>query len=283
MTALHVIEIEHGEFVDVLAIPGRIADILWPKQHGQPTLVGLYKKTAVTDTVAASANAMAQAATQNHWRLEAPSEEDWTMLQHIWRALPQIAGITQERFAAHREAFEAHHSQGQPPWQLHAEFRHPDEDNRLRRSHCRHEHLRLIDEAIRAHRLPALTPNRTPAQALAPGVIVRVDDMRHYLRPLGFALTQRPQRGAAKAHSRSQPASQIAPLSRHRSQEQWIIEAIRERRLHPDRLPKNQNGLPGIKAQLRQAAETQTSLFTSHAVFDAAWKRMKARGDLKDA
>ena len=269
----YVIAIDEGEFVEAASIPGKIAEAIFAIPDADPVLGHLSKKTLVTE---------------KHWRIDDLAAEDWAMLKRIWAALPDVAGITMPAFEPHRRAFDALAGTDKPAWELLADFHDPREAARLARDYCRSEHFTLIDRAIRDGKLPALTRIRVPAETLSSGVIVAVENLRRYLQALGIAveITVPPSKSgkahASKAKGPPTP-SPIEPVGRHRAQELWIAQSLKARNIDPRKLPRNRPGYPGIKADIWLAAEKEPRIFNSRDVFDAAWKRMRAGGELKDA
>jgi len=69
------------------------------------------------------------------------------------------------------------------------------------------------------------------------------------------------------------------PLQRGAAQEAAILAAIRAAGLNPLALPKNEPGKPGPKAAIRQATNGNP-LFVGETVFDKAWERLRAQGDI---
>lgn len=78
------------------------------------------------------------------------------------------------------------------------------------------------------------------------------------------------------------PAPQVTvtvatPVQRQRSQEDGILTAIAALNLSAVALPKPKPGKSGVKAQVR------AKLNMTGVIFDKAWERLRARGEIKDA
>lgn len=74
-------------------------------------------------------------------------------------------------------------------------------------------------------------------------------------------------------------AGPAKPLQRTAAQDSAILCEIEKQGFDPLALPKNLPGKPGVKASIR-AALSENSLFTGGTVFDKAWERLTARGDI---
>lgn len=68
-------------------------------------------------------------------------------------------------------------------------------------------------------------------------------------------------------------------ISRQRQQENTIIEVIENLGFNPKSLPKNIDGLPGIKASVREILR-EDPLFSGSTVFDKAWERLSKFKDI---
>lgn len=69
------------------------------------------------------------------------------------------------------------------------------------------------------------------------------------------------------------------PVQRSAAQDAAILAAIRAAGFNPLALPKNETGKPGPKAAVRQAMNGKP-LFVGKTVFNKAWERLSARGDI---
>jgi hypothetical protein len=104
---------------------------------------------------------------------------------------------------------------------------------------------------------------------------ISVSDFSEYAKKLGVVVS------VAEAQELSEvPVSQVTPMSRHRAQEQTILNAITNLKLDPLNLPANDAGRPGVKAKVRKALGT-SQLFTGSTVFDKAWERLTLQQDIK--
>ena len=77
----------------------------------------------------------------------------------------------------------------------------------------------------------------------------------------------------------SDKAGPAKPLQRTTAQDSAILCEIEKQGYDPLALPKNPPGKSGVKADIR-AALSQNSLFTGATVFNKAWERLTARGDI---
>lgn len=67
------------------------------------------------------------------------------------------------------------------------------------------------------------------------------------------------------------------PLHKQRYQEQEILRVIAELEYSAVALPKTPNGKKGVKAEVRSMLQFSTG------VFNKAWERLRAQGEIKDA
>lgn len=91
--------------------------------------------------------------------------------------------------------------------------------------------------------------------------------------------------GASSLYPFTGPLAQSTapkPFQRQAAQELAILEAIRQAGHDPLRLPKNEPGKAGIKAQVSDALK-RNPVFTGPTVFNKAWERMRSNGDIADA
>jgi len=68
------------------------------------------------------------------------------------------------------------------------------------------------------------------------------------------------------------------PLPAQRFQEQEILRVIGELGYDAKALPKNPNGTKGVKAKVRKIVPLNTP-----GIFDGAWERLRATGEIQDA
>lgn len=73
----------------------------------------------------------------------------------------------------------------------------------------------------------------------------------------------------------------VRKVSKMTQQDNIIIEAIQKLNLNPKQFPKNEDGISGMKAQIRTAL-LRTPLFGSVKVFENAWERLRKRGEIAD-
>lgn len=74
-------------------------------------------------------------------------------------------------------------------------------------------------------------------------------------------------------------AAPAKPLQRTAAQVAAILCEIKKQGYDPMALPKNPDGKPGVKAAIRSEL-SKNALFRGLTVFDKAWERMTARGDI---
>lgn len=89
-------------------------------------------------------------------------------------------------------------------------------------------------------------------------------------------------------------AAPSRPISTHSMQEAAILEAIKKRGLDPKKLPRTEPGKAGIKASIRddffhpatpysKTRRSKSNLFVSVYVFDRAWERLRAQGEIGES
>lgn len=71
-----------------------------------------------------------------------------------------------------------------------------------------------------------------------------------------------------------------APLPRFAAQEASVLAAIESAGYDPRRLPRAGAGRPGVKSEIRCALKGTSLFVDGSTVFDKAWERLLARGDL---
>lgn len=107
--------------------------------------------------------------------------------------------------------------------------------------------------------------------------------------PSGNALAAEPQQ-TAPATDTATPAPVVSesasngpakPMQRFAAQDAAILAAIREIGRDPLALPVNEQGKPGVKAEIRDALDGK-GLFAGTTVFDKAWERLRQQGDIAD-
>lgn len=72
----------------------------------------------------------------------------------------------------------------------------------------------------------------------------------------------------------------IKPVSRSAAQETFVLTLIESMGLDPKKLPKNQPGIAGVKAKIRQAALLENQIFSGGKTFDKSWERLSERRDI---
>lgn len=77
-------------------------------------------------------------------------------------------------------------------------------------------------------------------------------------------------------------SEEMQPLQRGQAQDRAILSAIQALGLKAQALPRSAAGKPGAKMEIRRALK-DNPLFVSDKVFDRAWERLRASGDIGDA
>lgn len=77
------------------------------------------------------------------------------------------------------------------------------------------------------------------------------------------------------------PDDGTRPVQRQHAQEQAIMRLIRDEGHDPLKLPKNEPGKPGIKANVRKALQFDP-IFTGATVFEKAWERLRNGKEIAD-
>jgi len=75
-------------------------------------------------------------------------------------------------------------------------------------------------------------------------------------------------------------SSQTKPLSRFAAQEEFVLRQLESMKIDPLKLPKNEQGNPGIKSKIRQATIGENKIFAGRTVFDKTWERLTKNGDI---
>lgn len=140
------------------------------------------------------------------------------------------------------------------------------------------------------------------------GALVRLDDVVALADPWGIATAASPperastdeqpvaepcmepaevaeQPDAEGAGQDDLPAIPNKPLSRAEVQDEAILDAVRELGHDPKKLPAFRGGRNGgVKATVKRVVEARSAhLFQSKStVFDKAWERLRARGEILD-
>ena len=79
-------------------------------------------------------------------------------------------------------------------------------------------------------------------------------------------------------NSNGEPVRKVGKMIQ---QQNIIIEEIKKLNLDPKQFPKNEEGIGGMKAQIRTAL-LRTPLFGSVKVFENAWERLRKGGEIAD-
>jgi hypothetical protein len=76
----------------------------------------------------------------------------------------------------------------------------------------------------------------------------------------------------------------VEPIPRSKAQDAAILSAIKAAGYEPKRLPKNPDGRPGVKADIRKQVSTEhPHLFPAKGrTFAKAWERLRSFGDVAD-
>lgn len=73
------------------------------------------------------------------------------------------------------------------------------------------------------------------------------------------------------------------PKQRSEAQDEAILEALRQMRHDPQRLPRNPPGKAGVKSQVWALLRTNKQVFGSYKVFRTAWQRLRDLSEIADA
>ena len=106
--------------------------------------------------------------------------------------------------------------------------------------------------------------------------LVKISDIDTWLESLGVDYRFPPASAESKPQSEADVQSS-GPLQRQRFQETEILRVINELGYTATALPKNKSGKPGVKAAVRE------KLTFSVTIFNKAWDRLRAQGEIADA
>ena len=136
---------------------------------------------------------------------------------------------------------------------------------------------KLVDDVTDLTVLPVDEDYGAGIKALDNWMTIRKDELAALLehRNLAVPAFLRPS-VKVSAEANAKKSNQRPPLQQL-FQEQEILRVIRSLSHNPKMLPKQEQGKPGIKADVRQ------NLTFSPKVFDKAWERLRANQDIQDA
>ena len=126
----------------------------------------------------------------DHWQVEPLSDDDWSVLDRAWLAMPDMADAIEEEWPAYELALEQWklaNSGGAPIWKLVATFVDHAEKAKVQRANVMEEHCAALDVMLKAGTARAVT---TAAVACPMGLIVQlsIGDAAKYLEQVGFSL-----------------------------------------------------------------------------------------------
>lgn len=157
----------------------------------------------------------------------------------------------------------------------------------------------LLEDFLRRAHIAAA--NLSPLGELAPAIgdadsvqtLVRVSDFVTWAEGMGWELPPEFPKPLAAPVS-NQPATPLGapesdeptahvstparPLPAQRFQEQEILRVISELKYDAKALPKPEQGKKGVKAEVRKIVPLNTP-----GIFDGAWERLRATGEIQDA
>lgn len=118
---------------------------------------------------------------------------------------------------------------------------------------------------------------------MTPGMRIDLSEIRfkrESLQELADAFAPKPDDPASSGavESNERTASVVRPLPAQRFQEQEILRVICELGYDSKALPKRKNGTKGVKAEVRKIVPMNTT-----GIFDGAWERLRANGEIQDA
>lgn len=148
----------------------------------------------------------------------------------------------------------------------------------FKRSMARLEHERKLLGAIRDGELLARTSSRVRiqlpdgVQQIPESAIVLLDDLRRYAGELGIEFEVKDAEQTALA------AKNEVRLSVADQQDNSILSWLKSNKHDPLKLAVPPPGLSGVKKLCKDAVH-----FSSVGVFDNAWERLRANGEIKDA
>jgi hypothetical protein len=182
-------------FIEAAHIPNWIAEALEPIPNALPRLCNLEKRKLIE---------------ADHWKVDSLTAQDWTLLDEIWRALPNVGGVDTEQFKSYRQAFDT--ASNKPDWDLQASFQHLSQEAKIRQMNVRNRHFWDLEAAAKSGQISLMTAQRTPTNRIEPGSLVRVEDANRYLVPRGFVLREVELAQANPPAEASQPSAEAAPL-----------------------------------------------------------------------
>lgn len=204
--------------------------------------------------------------------------------------------------ASPKNAKARHNDQVEPPAApiVVATFRNESTADRAERMLGSHPALQTLEAAERYARLRAHFLDRHP---LLPGAgmsfmgvreeVVTVYDFARWANAAGWALPpvlllgcntcSKDPIGQVPGETINRSTSitgTVAPLPRFAAQEASVLAAIESAGYDPRRLPRAGAGRPGVKSEIRCALKGTSLFVDGSTVFDKAWERLLARGDL---
>lgn len=249
------------KFVTVGSLPKLIATALYPPIADEPTLHDVLKHVSGGQAVKLT---------------EAEQEQ----LDKIFIELPPIkSGIRKSQWPEY--AFTFVHAVEKPDWEVVPAWRDPVLDVVMLRTDAVHQHKRSLADAIangriitRTHAMLPLAQNDAPSQDAR----ILLSDLQPYLAELGLNVRVkespdcRPVTPAEVQQGGFPPSVKRAVI-----QEREILSVLVALGLDPQRLPRTAPGKSGVRSNARSQVRM------SDRVFNKAWDRLRASGQISDA
>lgn len=74
----------------------------------------------------------------------------------------------------------------------------------------------------------------------------------------------------------------VKPVPRHRAQESFILENLKQLGYNPTALPPREGGKPWVKAEVKVIALKHSNTFSSDKTFEKAWERLRSSEEIKE-
>lgn len=208
------------------------------------------------------------------------NEEDETALAAMWTNLPSLVlPISESDWGPYWDAYQSSSRDGwRENWELCPHKNNPSQNKLVLWHNAREEYEKLVRDAAMCGQLiprsPAtLLPRPDASGEFLLACFVTVPDLTKFAAMFDIGVTVAEEQGANGKY----PLPTEKPLARQRFQENEILRVIRELGYRPNSLPRPQLGMSGVKAEVRARLSFQT------AVFDKAWERLRAQGEIADA
>jgi hypothetical protein len=149
-----------------------------------------------------------------------------------------------------------------------------------RLTHDFHERLRFCQRAVLASGPIKLQGRYYTGASHGPYCKVSLCDVSAFLLQGGFEVAPEMLSGCStELHPSSNDGDGAVPMQRWPAQEAAILTKLREMGFDPCNLPMPKPGTPGPKAAVKRALGT-SGMWTGETVFDKAWERLRASGQV---